>query len=231
MISNVAHFVWMGRKLPFFAGLAIRSAALRGEFDVIIPYHTDPLDEEPRFAHVFDLPRVERLLLDPEDLLAPLARPELATGYRALAIPANRSDILRAALLYRFGGVYLDTDVIVLRGFGSVLGPSMLLGRNRSGYDFRSMTASWARMIWLRFKSALRAAVSRLPGGHQLFRGIQGLYPTHLTTGIWGSTAEHPLLARVLDRTAEVLRTTTSAGQGRIRRPRARCSAAGARRL
>ena len=105
----------------------------------------------------------------------------------------------------------------------------MLLGRNRSGYDFRSMTASWARMIWLRFKSALRAAVSRLPGGHQLFRGIQGLYPTHLTTGIWGSTAEHPLLARVLDRTAEVLRTTTSAGQGRIRRPRARCSAAGAR--
>ena len=56
MISNVAHFVWMGRKLPFFAGLAIRSAALRGEFDVIIPYHTDPLDEEPRFAHVLICP-------------------------------------------------------------------------------------------------------------------------------------------------------------------------------
>lgn len=207
MIPKVAHVAWMGRKLPLFAGLAIRSAALRGGFHTVILHHTDPLEPEPWFPHVFDVPGVERRLLDPDELMAPLGRPSLVEGFRKLTLPANRSDILRAALLYRHGGVYLDTDVVVLRSFEPLFGEAMFLGKNRSVYDHRSAQAGLRGAARMRMKSFLRMILARLPKGHRLFRRIERIYPEHTTTGIWGSEARHPALARVLDRTAELLGT------------------------
>ena len=208
MIPNVAHLVWMGRKLPFYAGLAIRTAALRGGFDKILLHHTDPLEEEPWWKDVFDLPGVRRCPLNPTGLLSQVAngRPGLVDGYFALKLPANRSDLLRAALLFLHGGVYLDTDVIVLHAFQKLLGEGMFLGANRSVYDYRSSDAGWLSRFGARVRSALREGLSRLPDGHRHFRRIQRLYPEHPTTGIWGSAPCHPLLGHVIDRTAKLLR-------------------------
>jgi len=209
MIPNVAHLVWMGGKLPFYAGLAIRTAALRGGFNRVLLHHTDPLVEEPWWQDVFDLPGVRCCTLDPSVLLSRVAngRPGLMEGYFTLTSPANRSDLLRAALLYLYGGVYLDTDVIVLHPFGKLLGERMFLGANRSVYDYRSAAAGPFALLGARLRSAVREGISRLPAGHWHFRRIQRLYPEHPTTGIWGSASGHPMLGHVLDRTATFLRT------------------------
>ena len=50
----------------------------------------------------------------PDDLI----RPEV---YERLRNPAERSDIIRLEVLYRFGGVYVDTDVECLRPIGPLL--------------------------------------------------------------------------------------------------------------
>ncbi|HZQ64003.1 MAG TPA: glycosyltransferase, partial [Gaiellaceae bacterium] len=47
-----------------------------------------------------------------DNLPLPLRRPEAAERLR---VPAERANILRLELLWRFGGVYLDTDFECLR--------------------------------------------------------------------------------------------------------------------
>jgi hypothetical protein len=221
MIPNLAHFVWIGRNLPFIYGLAMRSAALKGGFDEVILHHTEPLQEEPWFEDVFgpsgDTRGVQLRALSPRALLGPLAetRPGLVEGYEALSVKANQCDILRAALLYVYGGVYLDTDVLVLAPLTRLLDHGMFFGSNRSVYDFRESRAGWPRRPWLRAKSALRNVLARLPGrgGLRLFKLLEGLYPEHLTTAIWGSRPSHPALGHVLDRTAEMLRQPDLSGR------------------
>ena len=57
-------------------------------------------------------PSWEMRLWTEESLPDDLVRPEV---YERLRSPAERSDIIRLEVLYRFGGVYVDTDVECLR--------------------------------------------------------------------------------------------------------------------
>jgi mannosyltransferase OCH1-like enzyme len=57
-------------------------------------------------------PAWEHLLWTEDNLPADLRRPEV---YERLRVPAERSDILRLELLWRQGGVYVDTDFECLR--------------------------------------------------------------------------------------------------------------------
>ena len=57
-------------------------------------------------------PGWELRLWTEENLSQPLRRPEAAERLR---VPAERANILRLELLWRFGGVYLDTDLECLR--------------------------------------------------------------------------------------------------------------------
>ena len=55
-------------------------------------------------------------------------------GYELIRHPVERSDILRLELVYRFGGVYVDTDVECLRPIDPLLeGVTMFVQRLNSG--------------------------------------------------------------------------------------------------
>ena len=63
-------------------------------------------------------PDWEMRLWTDDDLPADLVRKE---AYERLRKPAERSDIIRLEVLFRFGGVYIDTDFECLRPIGPLL--------------------------------------------------------------------------------------------------------------
>jgi inositol phosphorylceramide mannosyltransferase catalytic subunit len=70
-------------------------------------------------------PDWEHRLWTEENLPRDPIRPEVLQRLRS---PIERSDILRLELLYRFGGVYVDTDLECLRPLDEVLGEESFVG-------------------------------------------------------------------------------------------------------
>lgn len=136
------HFVWLGRALPYFARLAVESALVAmPDAEVHLHYigraargeHADRLAAYPRvtvsaapLADCFaDCPGGARPYLD---VLAKVPN----------GSPAAISNLVRLAVLRRHGGVYLDTDVLVVRGLhdpdrhGAYLGRELVWAGNRN---------------------------------------------------------------------------------------------------
>lgn len=87
-------------------------------------------------------PRWELRLWTEDDLPRDLRRPEAAERLRA---PAERSDILRLELLWRFGGVYADTDFECLRPIEPLLeGADFVVGLAKPGRANNAFLASVA---------------------------------------------------------------------------------------
>lgn len=117
------HFVWTGARFPYHARLAIESAI------VALPEALVDLDVVgtlPNGRHFDVVARRDQVRVErwsPGSLFEPL--PAGARPYHDLyaRLPAGSaaavSNLARLAILFQRGGVYLDTDVIVLRGLHS----------------------------------------------------------------------------------------------------------------
>ncbi len=209
MVPNTAHLIWIGPRLPFIHALSIRSAALRGGFDRVVLHHTEELERAPWWDDVFGLPGVELRRVDPRSFFEDLGRvgTALATAYERLPVLANRADLLRVGVLYREGGVYLDTDVVVLRPLTSLLDAGMFLGANRSVYAWDAAAdRSIARFVGRKTRSFVRRVLSLVPDGHRVFRHVEHLYPANPNTAIWGSRPAHPFVARTIEELARLLK-------------------------
>lgn len=58
------------------------------------------------------------------------------------------SDYVRVYALYHYGGVYLDTDIEVLRPFDELLNNRMILGTDESGYLTAFMASEKSHPFW-----------------------------------------------------------------------------------
>src|SRR3954469_21213055 len=100
MIPRVAHFIWLGTRLPSVFVWAARTARLHGGFTQVIFHHVDELDAPSRAraaeAGVADC--LQRL--DPEDLFASLGalRVPLRELYARLHQPAAQANVLRLCI-------------------------------------------------------------------------------------------------------------------------------------
>ncbi|MCA9678227.1 MAG: hypothetical protein KC464_24585, partial [Myxococcales bacterium] len=118
-------FVWTGRRFPYFARLAIESALIAeptaevelhlfGDHPVGAP-HFEAVRRHDRVAvHAVEVGRVfDGLGVDPR---------ALAIAYDRIPATAAsaRSNLIRYAVLARRGGIYLDTDVLVLRSMADL---------------------------------------------------------------------------------------------------------------
>lgn len=134
------HFVWTGARFPYFARLAVESAL------VAMPNARIDLDVVgalPRSDHFAAVARHERVRVErwtPGELFADC--PGDSAPYHELLArlpdsPAATSNLARLAILFARGGVYLDTDVIVLRGLhdpdehGAYVGVERVWKQNR----------------------------------------------------------------------------------------------------
>ncbi|MSP92289.1 MAG: hypothetical protein EXR79_10880 [Myxococcales bacterium] len=211
-LPPVARFVWLGRALPDLAWLALRRALDRAQLDAIW-LHTDTaaLAEDPAVRDL--VARGVRLdVWAPTELLATglgsATDASLARLWARLERPAARADLARLALLWRHGGIYLDTDLIVVRSLRVLCAPGRPPGF--AGLEQVCLPAAvvhslnplrWARAAAL---LAVRDWLSRSPAGPRRYARVAHHYDLACNNAVLASRAGHDLIGELLDRAARL---------------------------
>lgn len=206
MIPSIAHFVWYGPRLPYLHALAIRSAATHGGFASVRLHHADALEDLPHVVALRGLPNVEFVALDDLALCKEAAGAKLAELCNALESPVARSNLVRTALLYRDGGVYLDMDTLTIRSFGAVRATAPgFLGEEHIVFP-REVVESWDPRVKAKayLKTTVRDVLRRLPHGYRYFPRIEQHYHRAVNGAIMGGVAGHRFCREYLDAMTEV---------------------------
>ena len=198
------HFCWIGTSLPWAYVFAILSAAERSEMPEIILHHTDALDEGAELRALLKAPRVRLSRIDPHECLAEAGRAlevgdELVALYRGLESPVTRADVLRAAILYLQGGVYLDLDTITTASLLPLLDAAQFVGSEFIVWPL-AVRASRSPVVWARHLTldVMRKVLRRLPGGWKLFRRVERFYFRGVNNAVMGAEARSSLLSDYL---------------------------------
>lgn len=203
MIPATAHFIWYSAAFHWLHAAAIRSAVRRGGFERVVLHHDTNLESRPAWRTLEDLKTLETRPIVASDVFARCGAmaESLAEVYETLTAPAARANVLRAAILYAEGGVYLDTDTVTvaeltpLRSAGSVF-----VGLEHVVYP-RSLMATKRP---LRFAGALaldgvRDLTRRLPDGWRTFRRLEHLYTRAANNAVIGAEPGARFLGSLLD--------------------------------
>jgi hypothetical protein len=198
------HFCWIGQHLPWAYVFAILSAAERSGMQEVILHHTDLLADGPQLRALQACARVHLSLTDPLECLAQASnRLGLGHGltelYARLSSPVKRSDILRVAILYLHGGIYLDLDTITVASLLPLLECRQFVGSEFIVWPHFVLKSRspllWARVLTL---DGLRKCLRVLPGGWRFFRRIENFYFRGVNNAVMGAEANAPLLAHYL---------------------------------
>jgi hypothetical protein len=202
-IPKLAHFCWIGPRLPWAYAFAVLSAAARGGMDEVILHHTDALEDGP-VLRALQRPGIRLSRTDPDACLGPvqaaLGLGEGLTGlYGRLSSPVMRSDVLRAAILYRQGGVYLDLDTLTIAPLSPLLGVPQFVGQEYIVWP-HWVRSSRSPLVWARHLTldVMRKAMRRAPQGWRAFRLVQRHYFRGVNNAVMGGMPEAPLFAAYL---------------------------------
>lgn len=208
MIPAVAHLVWFGKQLSWLHVLAVRSAALHGDFDEVIFHHGDDLSGSPWWEHLRETDRVTCQPLRARELLRGLEHPraeELESLFQCLEQPAAKANVIRAALLFQSGGVYLDTDTVTLRSFEPIFSSNRVTCGEESIAFPGSLRWYHPRRYALAYaRTALRDGFRRMPDGWRWFRHVEGLYPRGANNAVLASPPNAPFMGAMLHRMADM---------------------------
>ena len=198
------HFCWIGTSLPWAYGFALLSAAQHSGMAEITLHHTDPLDDGTVLRALQATPGLRLSRTDP---LACLARAGHALGlgdalarlYAGLDAPVMRADVLRAAILFLHGGIYLDLDTVTLAPLSPLTHARQFVGCERVVWP-QAVRRSRSPLVLARplALDLLRKALRRAPGGWRAFRGVEGLYFRTVNNAAMGAEAGSELPARLL---------------------------------
>jgi Glycosyltransferase sugar-binding region containing DXD motif len=198
------HFCWIGPQLPWAYVFAVLSAAERSGMREIILHHTDALDPGPELDALLGAAGVELHRIDP---IACLTRAGEALGigeqltvlYRSLDRPAARADILRAAILFQQGGIYLDLDTVTVSSLRPLLDARQFVGCEYIVWPYfiraSRSPAQWARALTLDLS---RKAMRHMAGGWEAFRRVQRFYYRGINNAVLGAEPDSNFFAHYL---------------------------------
>ena len=156
-------------------------------------HHTDELAdtiETRTLAHVHGLVLSR---VSPDILLADVGRfldlgDDLAALYRRLDSAVARSDLLRTAILYRDGGIYLDLDTVTVATLRPLLDAADFVGTERVVWP-ATVRRSRSPLVWARHLGLdlLRKLLRRLPFGWAVFRRLEWLFPLAVNNAAMGA--------------------------------------------
>jgi hypothetical protein len=199
-----AHFCWIGASLPWAYVFAILSAAERSELPEIILHHTDDLEDSAPVRSLRSTPHVQLSRLDP---IACLTRAGGALGvggalaalYRRLETPASRSDVLRAAILWLQGGVYLDLDTVTTASLLPLLDVRQFVGSEFIVWPHR-VRVSRSPMVWTHHLALdlLRKVMRQMPQGWRTFRRVERFYFRGINGAVMGAEAKSSMVSGYL---------------------------------
>ena len=205
MIPSVAHFIWFGEHFPWVNELAIRSALRRGGFQRAILHHDGRIPEQ-RLDPLCSIEGFEAREIEPEQLLRPLPfGAELFAIFKGLVKPNARANVIRAAVLYAEGGVYLDMDTITVRAFTPLLEVPAFCGEERVVWPVEVKKSRHPSVLaQALLQDGLRFLCASLPGGWRAFRVVESFYPRAVNNAVLGAQKGHPFVARLLRAMVEV---------------------------
>ncbi len=203
-IPSRVHFCWIGPRIPWAYVFAVLSAAARGELSEVILHHTDALEDCDETTALSTAPGVTLHRIDAVACLAE-AGSELGIGdqlvllYGRIASPVMRSDILRAAILFLQGGIYLDMDTVTVASLRPLMEATQFVGCEYIVWP-HAVRRSRSPVIWAYslILDVMRKAMRRMAGGWRYFRRVENLYYRSVNNAVMGSVPGAPLFARYL---------------------------------
>jgi hypothetical protein len=195
------HFCWIGPPLSWAYAFALLSAAAQAGMDEVVLHHTDELEEGAVLTALRSTPGMRLERIDARDLLAEAGARLGLSGVLAdidanLASPAQRSDVLRAAILYLQGGIYLDLDTITVASLRPLLDAPQFIGTEYIVWPhWVRSSRSWK--VWAKHLAldVLRSGLRLCPGGWRGFRHVEHWYFKGINGAVMGGPAGAPLFA------------------------------------
>jgi hypothetical protein len=195
------HFCWIGPTLNWAYAFAILSAAVQADVAEVVLHHTDELEDGAVLTALRNTAGIRLQRIDPLDLLAEAgARLGLASTlaeiYAELVSPAQRSDVLRAAILYLQGGIYLDLDTITVASLRPLLDAPQFIGTEHIVWP-HWVRSSRSPAVWAKYLAldVLRSGLRLSPGGWRAFRHVESWYFRGINGAVLGGPAGASLFA------------------------------------
>ena len=203
MVPATAHFIWFGESLPFLYRVAVRSAALRGGFSRVVLHCEERLVGTDGWDYLSNTPGFSHRCVD-ETVFTELGGtlgPDLAHLFQSLSAPAAKANMVRAAILMKEGGVYLDTDTITIgdltelrKAAGFFCGEERIVfpGDTTSRKGLRGLARAGALL-------GLRDFYRRLPNGWRGFRAHEHHFALAANNAVMGAEPGHPFVLGLLE--------------------------------
>ncbi len=198
------HFCWIGPQLSWAYAFGVLSAAERSAMGEIILHHADRLEENGPLRLLRSVAGVTLRAIDPASYLSNAGHAlglgdRLVQIYAALTTAVMRADLLRAAILYTEGGIYLDLDTVTLASLLPLLHTRVFLGSEFIVWP-RHVRQSRSPRLWARHLTldVLRKACRQMPGGWRAFRHMQAHYVQSVNNAVMGAQANSGFLADYL---------------------------------
>lgn len=207
MIPKLAHFIWFGEAFPWMNALALQSAHDHGGFARVVLHFDERLSRPVLDGLRAAMPRLTLRPIDGTRIFAAVDIADGAPGlgdrlsalYAELKAPAARANVLRAAILYSEGGVYLDIDTVTIAPLTRLLDRAFC-GSEPIAFPEYVMQSKrvdvWARALALH---GARLVLRELPEGYRAFRAIEGLYARAANNAVLGAPPHHPLVRTLLE--------------------------------
>lgn len=206
MIPNVAHFIWLGSTLPYIYTLSIKSACINGKFDTVKLHGEPDLLKIPEVAILREYANFKFCELNPDEILRSCDMAGLQEQFHKLSSrPADKANVLRLAILYKEGGVYLDTDTITLKPMGALLETNAFVGEE---YIIKPFWVVRSKSILVHLQKHIRNYLRKfctiVPHGYLLFDRLSKYYIKALNNAVVGSVPKSKLAQTMLTKILEV---------------------------
>ncbi|SHK69041.1 glycosyltransferase [Fibrobacter sp. UWEL] len=200
MIPNRLIFIWLGPKFPWSGGLAIRSAYNVQKPQSIWLVHEGLKQEGDGWDLIKDIPGLEVIPVN-DGHFEGLGDDGLCGKlFHTLTAPASRANLLRLALLFKYGGVYLDTDIIMTKPFGEMMELRGFVGTEPVALPaslFKSINPF--RWAFCGMQFAFRELCARMPGGYGLFRSFEGLFTAAVNNAVIGAEPGNETIVKAFE--------------------------------
>jgi len=187
MIPNRIFFVWLGKNFPWSAEIAVMSA-LQAQKPKEITVYSDYELKSENFKCIL----INDSTLKELEICAEL--------YNKLKSPASKANLLRLAILYKYGGVYLDTDTVFIKPIDDLLSFKGFCGAETVALPrelFKSINPFAYIVCGLRF--AWRFFCTYCPCGEQIFRKTERFFSQSANNAVLASEAKNPIIAKAFE--------------------------------
>jgi len=182
----------------------VLSAAENSDLPEIFLHHTDALADSAEIRALGHDSRIRLSRTDPQAIFLEAGTrlgvgSALQTLYARLETPVARADVLRAAILYVEGGIYLDLDTVTVASLRPLLDVAQFVGSEFIVWP-KAVRFSYAPALLARHLAldVVRKAFKRLPHGWKGFRRVEKFYSAGVNNAVMGCVAGSAFMAEYL---------------------------------